>query len=58
MAPEAIGRAIVEAIREPRREVLVPSVRGKLIRFLGLFPGLLSLGMDDAERRGRAALGD
>jgi NADP-dependent 3-hydroxy acid dehydrogenase YdfG len=58
MAPEAIGRAIVEAIRQPSREVLVPSVRGKLIRFLGLFPGLLSRGMDDAERRGRAALGD
>ena len=58
MVPETIGRAIVAAIHEPRREVLVPSVRGKLIRFLGLFPGLLSRGMDDAERRGRAALGD
>ena len=58
MAPETIGRAIVKVIQEPRREVLVPSVRGKLIRFLGLFPGLLSRGMDDAERRGREALGD
>lgn len=58
MAPERVAKAIVEAIREPRREVLVPSARGKLIRFLGLFPGLLSRGMDDAERRGRVALGD
>jgi short-subunit dehydrogenase len=58
MAPERVARAIVEVIREPRREVLVPSARGKLIRFLGLFPGLLSRGMDDAERRGRVALGD
>jgi hypothetical protein len=58
MAPEVIGSAIVGAIHEPRREVLVPSARGKLIRFLGLFPGLLARGMDDAERRGREALGD
>jgi short-subunit dehydrogenase len=58
MAPETVGRAIVDAIHDPRREILVPNVRGKLIRFLGLFPGLLSRGMDDAERRGRDALGD
>lgn len=58
MAPEKVARAIVDAIREPRREVLVPSARGKLIRFIGLFPDLLSRGMDAAERRGRAALDD
>jgi NADP-dependent 3-hydroxy acid dehydrogenase YdfG len=56
MAPEKIARAIVDAIRSPRREVLVPNARGKLIRFIGLFPGLLSRGMDDAERRGLEAL--
>ncbi len=58
MPPEKIARAIVDTIREPRSELLMPNVRGKLIRFVGLFPGLLSRGMDDAERRGREALGD
>lgn len=58
MPPERFARAIVDAIRSPRREVLVPNARGKLIRFLGLFPGLLSRGMDDAERRGLNALDD
>ena len=58
MPPEKIAGAIVDAIREPRREVLVPSARGKLLRFIGLFPGLLSRGMDDAERRGMATLDD
>ncbi|MBT8453871.1 MAG: SDR family NAD(P)-dependent oxidoreductase [Deltaproteobacteria bacterium] len=58
MAPEKVARAIVDAIRAPRREVLVPSGRGKLIRFLGLFPDLLSRGMDSVERRGRQALDD
>ena len=58
MRPEKVARAIVDAIREPRSEVLVPNARGKLIRFIGLFPGLLSRGMDDAERRGREALDD
>lgn len=58
MPPERFARAIVEAIRSPRREVLVPNARGKLIRFIGLFPGLLSRGMDDAERRGLEALDD
>ena len=58
MPPDKIAGAIVDAIREPRSEVLVPNARGKLIRFIGLFPGLLSRGMDDAERRGREALDD
>ncbi len=58
MAPEKVAGAILDAVREPRREVLVPNARGKLIRFIGLFPGLLSRGMDDAERRGREALED
>jgi NADP-dependent 3-hydroxy acid dehydrogenase YdfG len=58
MLPEKIAGAIVDAIREPRSEVLVPNARGKLIRFIGLFPGLLYRGMDDAERRGREALDD
>lgn len=58
MPPERIAAAIVEAIRAPRREVFVPNARGKLLRFIGLFPGLLSRGMDDAERRGLQALDD
>jgi hypothetical protein len=58
MSPEKIAAAIVDVIREPRREVLVSSARGKLVRFIGLFPGLLVRGMDDAERRGRQALDD
>ncbi len=58
MPPERFARAVVEAIRAPKREVLVPSGRGKVIRLLGLFPGLLSRGMDDAVRKGLAALDD
>ena len=58
MPPERFARAVVDAIRSPRREVLVPSARGKIIRLLGLFPGLLSRGMDDAVRKGLAALDD
>lgn len=58
MRPEKAAGVIVEAIREPRSEILVPSARGKLIRFMGLFPNLLSRGMDSAERRGRRALAD
>lgn len=58
MPPERIATAIVDSIREPRIEILVPSARGKLIRFIGLFPGLLSRGMDDAERRGLRAIDD
>lgn len=58
MPPERFAAAVVGAIREPRSEVLVPKLRGKLIRFMGLFPSLISKGMDDAERRGREALGD
>jgi short-subunit dehydrogenase len=58
MPPERIAGAIVDAIHTPQREVLVPRARGKLIRLLGLFPGLLSRGMDDAERKGLAALDD
>jgi NADP-dependent 3-hydroxy acid dehydrogenase YdfG len=56
MPPERFARAVVDAIRVPKREVLVPSARGKLIRFFGLFPGLLARGMDDAERRGLETL--
>ncbi len=58
MAPEKVAAAIVDAVRDPRSEILVPNARGKLIRFIGLFPGLLSRGMDAAERRGRQALED
>lgn len=56
MAPENFAAAVVEAIRKPRPEVLVPSGRGKLLRFIGLFPWVVARGMDDAERRGREAL--
>lgn len=58
MPPEQVAAAIVDAVREPRSEVLLPKARGKLIRLIGLFPGLLSQGMDAAERRGRRALDD
>ncbi len=58
MRPERFATAIVDSIRAPKREVLVPSARGKVIRFLGLFPGLLARGMDDAVRKGLAALDD
>ena len=59
MPPETIAGAIVDAIREPRREILVPNTPGKkLLRFIGLFPGLLTRGMDDAEQRGLKALDD
>jgi short-subunit dehydrogenase len=59
MPPETIAGAIVDAIREPRREILVPNTPGKkLLRFIGLFPGLLARGMDDAEQRGLKALDD
>jgi short-subunit dehydrogenase len=58
MPPERFARAVVDAIRSPKREVLVPSARGKIIRLLGLFPGLLSRGMDDAVQKGMAALDD
>ncbi|MGB5348468.1 MAG: SDR family NAD(P)-dependent oxidoreductase [Polyangiales bacterium] len=58
MPPEKVAGAIVNAIREPRREILVPNARGKLIRLIGLFPDVLSRGMDAAERRGREALDD
>ena len=56
MPPERVARAVVNVIRSPRREVLIPSGRGRLVRFVGLFPGLLSRGMDDAEQRGLDAL--
>lgn len=58
MPPERFARAVVRAIDEPRREVLVPAMQGKVLRFLGLFPALLARGMDDAERKGRATLGE
>jgi NADP-dependent 3-hydroxy acid dehydrogenase YdfG len=59
MPPEEIASAIVNVIREPRREILVPNTVGKkLLRFIGLFPGLLSRGMDDAVQRGMDALDD
>jgi short-subunit dehydrogenase len=58
MRPERFATAILDAIRAPKREVLVPSARGKVIRLLGLFPGLLARGMDDAVRKGLAALDD
>jgi hypothetical protein len=56
MPPERFATAIIDAIRSPKREVLVPSGRGGLIRLLGLFPGLISKGMDRAERKGLAAI--
>jgi len=56
MPPVRVAQAVLDVIRAPRREVLIPSGRGKLVRLLGLFPGLLSRGMDDAEQRGLDAL--
>ncbi len=56
MPPESFAREVIRVNAEPRREVLVPATRGKLIRVLGLFPGLLARGLDGAEKRGLAAL--
>ncbi len=56
MPPKRVAAAVIGAIKARRLEVLVTNPGGKLIRFLGLFPGLLSRGMDDAEKRGREAL--
>lgn len=56
MPPERFATEVVRAIRSPRREVLVPAARGRLIRLFGLFPGLVARGMDGAEKRGRAQL--
>ncbi|MEM9727730.1 MAG: SDR family oxidoreductase [Myxococcota bacterium] len=56
MPPGRFAREVVRAIKTPQREVLVPPVRGRLIRLFGLFPGLVARGMDEAEKRGRAAL--
>ena len=56
MPPERFAREVVGAIEAPQREVLVPALRGRLIRLFGLFPGLVARGMDGAEKRGRAAL--
>jgi short-subunit dehydrogenase len=56
MSPDRFAREVIRVIDEPRRELLVPAMRGKLIRLLGLFPGLVARGMDDAEKRGLAAL--
>ncbi|MEM7136510.1 MAG: SDR family NAD(P)-dependent oxidoreductase [Myxococcota bacterium] len=56
MPPERFAQEVVAAIAEPKRELLVPAIRGKLIRLLGLFPGLVARGIDDAEKRGLAAL--
>lgn len=56
MPPARVARAVLDVIDSPRREVLIPGGRGRLVRFLGLFPGLLSRGMDEAEQRGWDAL--
>ncbi len=56
MSPDRFAREVIRVIDEPRRELLVPAMRGKLIRLLGLFPGLVARGMDDAEKLGLAAL--
>jgi len=56
MPPSAFAERVVAAIERPRREVLVPSLKGQLIRVLGLFPGLIARGIDSAERRGLEAI--
>ena len=56
MSPKRVAGAVVDAIRHPKREVLVTNPGGKLLRLFGLFPGLLARGMDGAEKRGRDAL--
>lgn len=56
MRPDVFARAVVDTIHKPAREVLVPKAKGRLLRFLGLFPALISRGADGAERQGAAAI--
>jgi NADP-dependent 3-hydroxy acid dehydrogenase YdfG len=58
MQPQQVASAVVDAIETPRREVLVTTRASKLLRLLGLFPGLVARGVDDAERQGRVAFDD
>jgi short-subunit dehydrogenase len=40
MEPEEVAEAILGALRRPRLEVIVPGLRGRLIRWLGAMPTL------------------
>ena len=56
MSPETFAAEVVGAIANPRREVLVPKGKGRIIRLAGLFPGLVARGIDDALKKGAEAL--
>ena len=56
MSPRRVAHTVVDAIKHPKREVLVTNPGGALLRLVGLFPGLIARGMDGAEKRGREAL--
>jgi short-subunit dehydrogenase len=53
LTAETVARAIRRAVLHPRSEVLVPRVRGILIRLLNLFPSGLSAALPLLERSGR-----
>ena len=57
MEPEEVAGAIIRALRRPRLELIVPGLRGRLIRWLGAMPaafGLLYPGLDRAARKRKA----
>jgi short-subunit dehydrogenase len=56
MTPEALADAVLDAIANPTPEVFVPNLKGRVLRFFGLFPRLIAKGMDGAEEKGREAL--
>ena len=56
MPPAAVARAVTVALKRRPAEVFVPDARGRVLRFVGLLPGLLRRGMDAAEHRGRSSI--
>ncbi len=56
LAPQSVAQAILKAAEEQPREILVPPVRGNLLRLAGAFPGIVNRMFPAAQRRGRAEL--
>jgi short-subunit dehydrogenase len=53
MAADDVARAVARTVVRPRREVLVPSPRGLLVRLLTSFPGVFALLYPMLDRLGR-----
>ncbi len=51
-----IAEAIIRAAEEKRHEILLPPMKGALLRFVGLFPGLLKKSMPAALKKGKSTL--